>query len=124
MTDHARQSFSVTALRYPSQGAAACAYERVMAEFRGWHSGDSLYRFALDGEPTVAVLSWTPTGEHLAAIAALPWGEGQPVALPASITQELAQSSLKAAPKRPGRTRRIFRDPAGTVLSDRELHDE
>lgn len=89
---------------YPSHGVAARAYERVLDSFTACRTnGDSAYRFQLGDRFVVAVLSWRPTPEHLAAIAALPWGEGEPVIMPASSGQQLAQRSLQAAPQQPGK---------------------
>lgn len=123
LTPPGDRAFSVAAMRYHSHSAASRAYERLMPEFARWRKGeDSLLRFAVDGEPTVAVLCWDPTAQRLNEIAALPWGdEGEPVLLPPSIVQQLAERSLRAMPERPGRTRRVFRGPTGQVLSDREL---
>jgi hypothetical protein len=112
-------------MRYQSHGGAARAYERVISKLTARRSsGDSAYRCLIAGRPTVAVLSWNPTPEHLAAVAALPWGEGESVIVPARIGQQLAARSLQAAPQLPNRIRRVFRDPTGRVLSDRELPDD
>lgn len=117
------RAFSVAAMRYPSQGAASRAYERMMPALRRWRGGqDSLYRCVLDGQPTVVALCWGATAARMAEVAALPWGEGaEPVVLPLSVVQQLAQRSQGSMPQRPGRTRHVARGPTGRVLSDREL---
>ena len=115
-------TFCVTAMRYSSNAAAERAYGQMVRVFARWSgSGDSLYRFTLDGLPTLAVLSWSSSDEHLAAIASLPWGAGEPVVLPTSVCQQLALRSVEAAPSHPHTIRRVYRDPTGAVLSDREL---
>jgi hypothetical protein len=120
--DNGEPVFSVVALRYRSNGAAARAYERVLRSFCVWEdSGDSLYRCVVAGAPTLVVVSWAPTDEHLAAVASLPWGDGEPVVLPMIVRQELAQRSLEARPKSPSTIRRIFRDATGRVIGEHEM---
>lgn len=113
-------TFALTALAYPSMSAAGAAYERLHAVFAERpDSGDSLYRFALDGTAVIALVAWEPTPERLEAIAALPWGVGEAVVLPPEVGQQLARRSRAAAPTSPNATRRIHRGPTGRVLRDR-----
>jgi hypothetical protein len=122
MSDDDKSVFSVVAMSYRSNGASSRAYERVLRSFRAWPgSGDSFYRCSVAGAPTLVILSWTPTDEHLAAVACLPWGEGEPVVLPVDVRQRLAQRSLEAAPQRPHTIRRVYRDPTGRVIRDHEF---
>jgi hypothetical protein len=111
-------------MRYRSNSAATLAYEKVLPVFSRWvASGDSLYRFTLDGHPTLAVLSWSSSEEHIAAVASLPWGAGEPVVMPTAVCQQLALRSVEAAPQRPHTIRRVHRGPTGEVLRDQELPD-
>jgi hypothetical protein len=114
-------TFAVTALCYRTNAASSAAYERIMPFFVAWNAtGDSLYRFTLDGSPTIAALTWTVTEEHLADIAALPWGrDGEPVPLPPTVCHQLAARSREAAPQRPDSIRRVHRGPTGEILRDR-----
>jgi hypothetical protein len=53
MSDAGVPVFAVTAMRYRSNSAATLAYEKVLPVFSRWvASGDSLYRFTLDGHLT------------------------------------------------------------------------
>jgi hypothetical protein len=122
MSDTDEPVFSVTAMGYRTNGAAAAAYERIVRVFARWsESGDSFYRFTLNGEPTLSVVAWSPAEEHMAAIASLPWGTGEPVVLPAGVCEQLARRSIEAAPHRRHSIRRVYRDPTGAVLRDEEL---
>jgi hypothetical protein len=57
MSDAGVPVFAVSAMRYRSNSAATLAHEEVLPVFSRWvASGDSLYRFTLDGHPTLAVL--------------------------------------------------------------------
>jgi len=119
MAHDAEPTFSVVAMSYPSNGPSAQAYEQMMPVFARLNgTGDSLSRFTLDGAPIIAVVAWSPTEDHVATIASLPWGAGHPVVLPPAVTQQLARRSLEAAPKHPDSIRRIHRDPTGRVLRD------
>lgn len=118
-------AFAVTAMPYRRNKDAAAAFERLQPLVVRWNGvGDSLYRCTVNGAPTVAILTWRPTGEHLAAIATLPWGADKPVALPSEVCQQLAARSQQASPKRERTIRRVYRDPTGAVLRDAELPDE
>jgi hypothetical protein len=123
-TNNDELTFTIAAMSYHNNRAGAAAYERILRAFStSVNCGDSFYRCLVRGVPTLVILSWMLDDAHLAAIAALPWGDGTPVVLPPAVGQQLAQRSLAAAPKHPNTIRRIYRDPAGRVLRDHEFPD-